>query len=211
MINVFIADDHTLIREGFKKILERESDIQVVGEAGCAFEVLDFLKQYGCHILVLDLSLPDKNGLDLLGDIGKLYPTVKTLILTMHAEEHYAIRALKAGAAGYLTKETAPDELIMAIRSIVAGHYYISQNIAEQLAHSIGGKIDQMPHERLSDREFQIMRLLAGGKTTSEISQELSISTSTVSTYRQRIMRKLNVHSIADVILYAVNNRLIET
>jgi len=211
MINVFIADDHTLIREGFKKILERESDIQVVGEAGCAFEVLDFLKQHGCHILVLDLSLPDKNGLDLLGDIGKLYPSVKTLILTMHAEEHYAIRALKAGAAGYLTKETAPDELIKAIRSIVAGHYYISQNIAEQLAHSIGGKIDQMPHERLSDREFQIMRLLAGGKTTSEISQELSISTSTVSTYRQRIMRKLNVHSIADVILYAVNNRLIET
>ena len=107
MINVFIADDHALIREGFKKILERESDIQVVGEAGCAFEVLDFLKQHGCHILVLDLSLPDKNGLDLLGDISKLYPSVKTLILTMHAEEHYAIRALKAGAAGYLTKESA--------------------------------------------------------------------------------------------------------
>jgi len=211
MINVFIADDHTLIREGFKKILERESDIQVVGEAGCAFEVLDFLKQHGCHILVLDLSLPDKNGLDLLGDISKLYPSVKTLILTMHAEEHYAIRALKAGAAGYLTKESAPDELIKAIRSIVAGHYYISQNIAEQLAHSIGGKIDKLPHERLSNREFQIMRLLAEGRTTSEIGQELSISSSTVSTYRQRIMRKLNVHSIADVILYAVNNRLIET
>jgi two-component system invasion response regulator UvrY len=211
MINVFIADDHTLIREGFKKILERESDIRVVGEAGSAFEVLDFLKQHSCHILVLDLSMPDKNGLDLLGDIGNLYPKVKTLILTMHAEEHYAIRALKAGAAGYLTKESAPDELIKAIRSIVAGHLYISQNIAEQLAYSVGGKIDKMPHERLSDREFQIMRLLAEGKATSEISRELSISTSTVSTYRQRIMRKLNVRSIADVILYAVNNRLIET
>ncbi|HDP68648.1 MAG TPA: response regulator transcription factor [Candidatus Marinimicrobia bacterium] len=210
MIKVLIADDHSLIREGFKKIIARESDITVVGEAADSSEVMGFLEKQSCDIVVLDITMPGKNGLDILGDIRLRYPDLNVLILSMHAVEHYALRALKNGARGYLTKESAPDELIKAIRKINGGRMYISQEVAEQLAYNIGGKSEKMPHDNLSDREFQVLQLLAKGKTISEIGEMLAISASTVSTYRQRILEKLNLKNTSELILYAVNNRLIE-
>lgn len=210
MIKVLIADDHSLIREGFKKIIARESDITVVGEAADSSGVMRFLDKQSCDIVVLDITMPGKNGLDILGDIRLRYPDLNVLILSMHAEEHYALRALKNGARGYLTKESAPDELIKAIRKIHGGRMYISQEVAEQLAYNIGGKSEKMPHDDLSDREFQVLQLLAKGKTISEIGEMLAISASTVSTYRQRILEKLNLKNTSELILYAVKNRLIE-
>jgi len=210
MIQVLIADDHSLIREGFKKIIARESDITVVGEAANSAEVMNFLEKQSCDIVVLDITMPGKNGLDILSDIRLRYPDLNVLILSMHAEEHYALRALKNGARGYLTKESAPDELIKAIRKIHDGRMYISQEVAEQLAYNIGGKSEKMPHDDLSDREFQVLQLLAKGKTISEIGEMLAISASTVSTYRQRILEKLNLKNTSELILYAVRNRLIE-
>lgn len=210
MIKVLIADDHSLIREGFKKIIARESDITVVGEAADSAGVMGFLEKQSCDIVVLDITMPGKNGLDILGDIRLRYPDVNVLILSMHAEEHYALRALKNGAKGYLTKESAPDELVRAIRKIQSGRMYISQEVAEQLAYNIGGKTEKMPHDDLSDREFQVLQLLAKGKTISEIGEMLAISASTVSTYRQRILEKLNLRNTSELILYAINNRLID-
>jgi len=210
MIRVLIADDHSLIREGFKKILGREADIRVVGEAGNTTELLEFLEKNECDVLVMDISMPGQNGLEALEILRPRYPTVKVLFLSMHAEEHYAMRALKGGASGYLTKESAPDELIKAIRRIYDGRMYINQTIAEKLAFTVSGKSDKMPHENLSDREFQVLRLLAQGKSISDIADQLSVSPSTISTYRQRIAEKLNVKTTAELILYAVNNQLLD-
>ncbi len=210
MITILIADDHSLIREGFKKILSRETDISVIGEAQNASEVMDFLQNKHCDILVLDITMPGKSGLDILADIKIQYPDINVLVLSMHAEEYYALRALKAGAKGYLTKESAPDELLKAIRKIDSGRMYLSQDVAEQLAYNLGDKTDKLPHENLSNREFQVLNLIANGRSILDISNELSISASTVSTYRQRIMEKLNLHSTADIILYAVNNHLLD-
>jgi two-component system invasion response regulator UvrY len=209
MIHVLIADDHSLIREGFKKILSRETDIKIIGEASNAHEVMDVLKDHHCNIIVLDITMPGKSGLEILEDIKIQYPHISVMILSMHSEEHYALRALKAGAKGYLTKEGAPNELINAIRKIDSGRMYLSQDVAEQLAYNLGGKTDKLPHETLSNREFQVMHLMASGKSISDISDELSISASTVSTYRQRVMEKLNLHSTAEIILYAVKNNLL--
>ena len=211
MINILIADDHSLIREGFKKILFREDDLTVMGEAGNAAEIMDILGKNPCDVIVLDISMPGKTGLDILGDIRIQYPNVKILILSMHSEEHYALRALKGGALGYLTKESAPDELITAIRKIHSGRMYISEAVAEQLAYNIGGKKkEKLPHEDLSDREFQVMQMLASGKSIAEISDRLAISNSTVSTYRQRVMEKLNLKNTSELILYAIENHLID-
>ncbi len=209
MINILIADDHSLIREGFKKILSRENDLTVVGEAGNAFEIMDTLGKNACDVIVLDISMPGKTGLDILSDIRIQFPNVKILILSMHSEEHYALRALKGGALGYLTKESAPDELITAIRKIHSGRMYISEVVAEQLANNIGGKKkEKLSHENLSDREFQVIQMLASGKSIAEISERLAISSSTVSTYRQRIMEKLNLKNTSELILYAIDNHL---
>jgi len=211
MINILIADDHSLIREGFKKILSREDDLAVVGEAGNAAGIMDILSKNICDVIVLDISMPGKTGLDILSDIRIQYPNVKILILSMHSEEHYALRALKGGALGYLTKESAPDELITAIRKIHNGRMYISEVVAEQLAYNIGGKKkEKLLHEDLSDREFQVIQMLASGKSITDISDRLSISSSTVSTYRQRVMEKLNLKNTSELILYAIENHLID-
>jgi len=211
MINILIADDHSLIREGFKKILSREDDLAVVGEAGNAAGIMDILSKNICDVIVLDISMPGKTGLDILSDIRIQYPNVKILILSMHSEEHYALRALKGGALGYLTKESAPDELITAIRKIHNGRMYISEVVAEQLAYNIGGKKkEKLLHEDLSDREFQVIQMLASGKSITDISARLSISSSTVSTYRQRIMEKLHLTNTSELILYAIENHLMD-
>jgi RNA polymerase sigma factor (sigma-70 family) len=208
MIKVLIADDHILIREGFKKILDRESDIEVVGESENGPQVLAFLQQQPCDIVVLDITMPVKDGLEVLAELKANYPELKILMLSMHSEERYAVRAIKAGAAGYLTKESAPDELIKAIHQIISGRMYISQPVAEQLALSIARETKQAPHEKLSDREFQILRLLGSGKSVREIGCQLNLSQSTISTYRHRILEKLKLNSTADLIRYALEHQL---
>ena len=210
MIKVFIADDHTLIREGIKNLLVQESDIKLVGETSNPFEVVDQIQKNKCDILILDLSMPGKSGLDVLKEIKTFVPEVKVLIMTMMPESQFAKRTLKAGASGYLTKDSAGEELITAIRRIAGGRKYVTQALAEKLADDLDDSSEKPPHEILSDREFQILKMMAKGKSQTDIADELSISISTVNTYRGRILEKLGLHSNAELIHYAFLNNLIE-
>ena len=209
MINIFIADDHALIREGIKKILSTVSDIKLVGETANPHEISEQLKKVNCDILILDLSMPGKDGLDVLKEIKNFSPEIKILIMTMLPEDQFAKRTLKAGASGYLTKESAPDELITAIRRIAAGRKYVSQNLAEKLAQDLEDNSDKPVQDLLSDREFQILKMMASGKSQTDIAGELSISASTVNTYRSRILEKLDLRTTADLIHFAYQNKLI--
>ncbi|QQS36685.1 MAG: response regulator transcription factor [Ignavibacteriales bacterium] len=210
MIQVFIADDHSLIREGFKKILKEESDITVAGESGNPFELADKIISLKVDVLILDINLPGKSGLDVLKEIKILKPGQKILILSMHPEERFAVRSLKAGASGYLTKDSAPDELVKAIRKVASGGKYISPNLAEKIAGSLDTDMTRPAHELLSDREFQIMHMMALGKSQTIIADELALSLSTVNTYRTRVLEKLNISSNAELIHYAITNKLID-
>lgn len=210
MIKILIADDHTLIREGFKKLIAAAIGFRVVGEAENGFEALEFLRNNECDLLVLDISMPGKNGLELLKEIRTVRPDVKTLVLSMHPEDRFAIRALKAGAAGYLTKVSAPTELIRAIHKIVDGGKYVSASLAEKLAFNLDAGAKIADHEQLSDREYEVFRLIAEGKTVSEIAAALNLSQSTVNTYRSRILQKMNLRSNADIIHYALRNNLLD-
>lgn len=210
MINIFIADDHTLIREGIKKLLAQEIDIKLVGETSNPFEVVDQIIKSKCDILILDLSMPGKNGLDVLKEIKAQVPHVKVLIMTMLPEDQFAKRTLKAGASGYITKDRAGEELITAIRRVANGRKYVSQSLAELLVDDLDGTSHKSPHEILSDREFQILKMMANGKSQTAIADELSISISTVNTYRGRIFEKLNLHSNAELIHFAFQNNLNE-
>lgn len=210
MITVFIADDHTLIREGFKKILNEESDIKVIGETDNAFDIIDKLKASDCDILILDLNMPGKNGLDILKEIKIILPRQKVLILSMHPEERFAIRTLRAGASGYVTKESAAEDLVTAIRKVASGGRYISQVLAERLAVEFDSSQEKQLHETLSDREYQVLRLIAAGKSQSDIAIELSISPSTVNTYRTRVLEKLKIETNAELIRYAIKHGLID-
>lgn len=208
MINVFIADDHALIREGIKNLLSPLSDIKLVGETANPFEIIEQIKKNKCDVLILDLSMPGKNGLDVLKEIKSICPETKILIMTMMPEDQFAKRTLKAGASGYLTKESAADELITAIRRIASGRKYVSQSLAEKLAQDLDDTVDKPIQDLLSDREFQVMKMMASGKSQTDIANELSISTSTVNTYRSRILEKLNLHSNAELIHFAYRNNL---
>ncbi len=210
MVNVFIADDHALIREGLKKTLKAEPDLVVAGEASNAHELLQALRQQPVDVILLDISMPGESGLDALKDLKQQYPHLPVLILSVHPEHRFAVRALKAGAAGYVTKDTAVEELVQAIRKIVGGGKYVSVSLAEKLVEELESKGDKLPHENLSDREFQVMRMLAAGKTRNEIADELSISLSTVNTYRNRILEKMRVQTNADLTRYAIEHGLIE-
>ncbi len=210
MIEVFITDDHSLIREGFKKILKDEKDISITGEAADAKDTMTFVLNKQPDILILDLNLPDKNGLDLLKELKALRPELKILILSMHPEDRFAMRVLRAGAAGYITKESAGDELVKAIRKVYNGGKYVSESLAEILAFEIQGGTEKPIHEILSDREFQVLQMIASGKTLAEISDNLSLAVTTVSTYRARILEKLNLHSNAELIHYAITNKLLD-
>lgn len=210
MIKVFIADDHTLIREGIKNLISLESDIKLVGETSNPFEVIDLIRKTNCDILILDISMPGKNGLDLLKEIKAAEINVKVLIMTMLPEEQFAKRVLKVGAAGYLTKDSASTDVITAIRRIAGGKKYVSQSLAEKLATDLDESIEKEPQEILSDREFQILYLIATGKTQTEIADELTISISTVNTYRSRILQKLNLQNNADIIHFAYQHKLID-
>jgi two-component system invasion response regulator UvrY len=209
VIRVLIADDHTLFREGLKKIIAGTSDIAVAGEASSGNDVLARLKETSFDVLVLDISMPGKDGLEVLKEVRARYRRLPVLMLSMFSEEQYATRVLKAGASGYLTKESAPDVLITAVRKAARGERYVSPTLAEKLASGLTEDLRKQPHERLSDREYQIMRLIASGKRMKEIAHLLSLGPTTISTYRARILEKMGMASNAELTLYASQNNLL--
>ncbi|WP_337866684.1 response regulator transcription factor [Ignavibacterium sp.] len=208
-LKVFIADDHLLIREGLKKILSGEKEFKVVGEAGDPDEIIDFINDNDVDILILDLNMPGRSGLDVLKHLKRIKPDLKVLILSMYPEDQFGERTIKAGASGYITKESASEELLNALKKIAKGGNYISPAFAEKLLFKKKHMPGNKPYELLSDRELQIMILLAKGKTQVEISIELALSSSTINTYRSRILEKLNLKSNAEIIRYAIQNKLV--
>jgi two-component system invasion response regulator UvrY len=209
MIRVLVADDHAVVRCGVVQTLDEARDMVAAGEASTGRQVLHKVQEDDYDVLLLDISMPDGSGLEVLHELRSLRPELRILILSMYPERHYAVRALKAGAAGYLTKESAPDELVAAVRRVAQGGRYITQSLAEELAAGLVGEMAEAPAESLSDREYQVMRLLATGKTISEIAEELALSAKTVSTYRARILDKLNLRNTAEIIRYAFEQGLI--
>jgi two-component system invasion response regulator UvrY len=210
MIRALIADDHAVVRQGLKQILGDTPEMLVAGEATNGQEVLDKVRAEPWDVVVLDISMPDRSGLDILKQLRSERPKLPVLVLSMHSEDQYAMRVLKAGASGYLTKDSAPDELVKAIRKVVSGGRYVSSFLAEKLAFEIGTDSSRLPHETLSDREFQVLRGIAAGKSVTEIAAELYLSVKTVSTYRARILEKMNLGTNAELIHYAMQNHLID-
>lgn len=210
MIRIFVADDHPLIREGLRKTLLEEEDFQIVGEAADGFEVMKKIRETEFDILLLDLNMPGKNGLTVIKEIKQILPKASILVLSMYPLQRFAVRALKTGAAGYVTKDSPTEELIKAIRTIISRGRYISIELAELLANEFGTTKDTMPHETLSDREFQIMSMITTGKTVKEIAEELCLNISTVNTYHARILEKMNMKSNVELTLYAIENNLID-
>ncbi|MBU1706085.1 response regulator transcription factor [Patescibacteria group bacterium] len=208
MIRVIIVDDHPVVRRGLKQIIAAEQEMQVVGEAENAREALRVIRQTACDAVVLDITLPDGSGLDVLSQLKSERPTLPVLIMSIHQEELYALRVLKAGASGYLMKDSIPEELIKAIRKIASGGKYISPSLAERLASELTSPETPL-HEKLSDREFQIMRLIASGKSLKEIGAALCISDKTVSSYRARILEKMDIKTNADLTRYALEHHLV--
>ncbi len=209
MPKVLIADDHPIVRTGLKQIIADEPDIKIIGEVSNGVEVLEFLHKNACDLVLLDLAMPKRTGLDVISEIKQINPSIGILVLSIYPEEQYAVRALRAGAAGYLTKASAPNELIKAMRKVMGGGKYISISLAEILASEIDQHTPQQPHERLSDREHQVMLMLAAGKTVTEVAQELNLSVKTISTYRARILEKMNMKNNAQLTFYAVEKHLI--
>ena len=210
MIKLFVADDHPLVRKGIKEILEAEIDLKVIGEAANDQELLDGVQKTNPDVLITDLSMPGRGVLSALVDVKHLHPKLPVLVLTMHPEERFAVRALKSGASGYLTKDTSPDEIIKAVRTLASGKKYITTSLAEKLALELERDPEKQLHEALSNREFQIMCALASGKKVKDIAEDLSISIHTVNTYRARIMEKMNMKSVPELTLYAIEKHLIE-
>lgn len=209
MITIYIADDHFLIRDGLKKLFERESDITVAGEGTNADEVIDFVNNHPVDIIILDINLPGKNGLEILDYIKRIRPEIKVLILSMYSAESYGVRAIRSGASGYMNKEKSSDELLLAVRKIAEGRRYVSPELAEKLAEEIDDKISKTGKEALSNRELEVLLMYAKGASQAEIAESLSVSPSSVSTYRSRIMKKLGISTNAELIMYAVQNKLI--
>lgn len=209
MIRVLVADDHAVVRRGVLQILADAPDAILTGEAATGQEVLEAVAAGSYDVILLDIALPDINGLEVLKQIRRQKPGLPVLLLSVYPEKQYAVRAVKAGAAGYLTKESAPEELLEAIRQVATGHKYITRSLAEKLALELDGETRPDPHQTLSDREFEVMRLLATGKTVSDIAAELSLSVKTVSTYRGRILQKLGLQTTAQIIRYALEKGLV--
>jgi DNA-binding NarL/FixJ family response regulator len=209
VIKVLIADDHAVVRRGLRDILSATGDILIGGEAATAHDVRRLIREQRWDLVVLDISLPEGNGLELTAEIRRERPETPVLILTVHSEQQYAIRAIKAGAAGFLTKESAPEKLIDAVRKIAGGGRYVSPELAEALASALAGDVPGHPHERLSDREFEILKLLASGKTVSQVAQDLALSVKTVSTHRTRLLKKMHMKTNAELTHYAVRNGLV--
>jgi len=210
MLRLLIADDHEVVRKGLIQILARSFPEAVVDEAGDGRSALS-LAENGTHALILlDISMPGRGGLDVLKDIKRLRPRVPVLILSMHPEEEYALRAFRAGASGYLTKDSAADELVRAVRAVLGGGRYVSTSLSELLVRELASNGAGLPHKVLSDRELEVMRKLASGRTVSEIADELSLSVKTISTYRSRILDKLRFRNNAELARYVIENRLLD-
>ena len=210
MIKILIADDHQLIREGLKKILKEEHDMSVVGEGGNADEVFKLVRESDLDVVLLDISMPGRSGLEVLKELKHTHPKLPILMLSMHPEDRFAVRSLKAGASGYITKESAGEELVSAIRKVVGGGKYISMFLAEKLAFGLDADSGRPPHEALSDREFQVMTMISAGKKMTEIAEELSLSIRTVNTYRARILEKMQMKNNAELIHYAIQHGLVD-
>jgi DNA-binding NarL/FixJ family response regulator len=209
MIKILIADDHAIVRKGLKQILADAPIAVLTDEAGSGHEALKKVRENNYNVVLLDISMPDMSGVDVLKQLKIEKPKLPVLILTMHPEDQYAMRILKAGASGYLTKESAPDELISAIQKVSRGGKYISPSLTEKLACDLDSTAILPLHKRLSDREYQIMTMLASGRSTKEIASELSLGMPTVSTYRFRILQKMNLKNNAELINYAIKNNLL--
>lgn len=208
MIKVVLTDDHKVVRTGIKQLFEATPDIEVAAECSDGFELLALLRKSSFDVVILDISMPGMDGLDTLKEIRRNYPELKVLVFTMHAEDQYALRVLKAGASGYLCKDQDPEELITAVRKLSHGNMYISNKTAEILASAVQSNKPGEPHHQLSDREYQVMCLIAEGKSLSSIAEELSLSVNTISTYRSRILEKLNLQSNVDISKYAIRHNI---
>lgn len=207
-IHVLIADDHAIVRQGLKQILSETEDLVIAGEADDGAEALRIARQHRCDVFLLDVSMPNRNGIDTLKQLRKEFPRLPVLMLSMHPEEHYAVRAIKSGAAGYLTKQSAPGLLVTAIRQVASGKRFISPSLAEHLAAAISDEGDKLPHERVTDREYQVLARIAAGKTVSQIADELSLSVKTVSEYRKRLLDKMHMETTAELIRYGLEHGL---
>ncbi|HEY2968148.1 MAG TPA: response regulator transcription factor [Casimicrobiaceae bacterium] len=210
MIRVVIADDHTIVREGLKQLLLAASDLEVAGEARDGNEVLERVRGSDFDVLLLDMSMPGRSGMELIRQVKSEKPKLRVLVLSMHAEHQYAVRAIKAGASGYLTKDSASRELVSAIRKVAGGGAFISAEVAEALALGAMPQAEGPPHASLSDREYQVFRLLVSGKSVSDIAAELNLSAKTVSTHKARLMEKMALSNEAELIRYAIKHRLVD-
>ena len=210
MINILIADDHSVVREGLKQIISGNADMTVLAEAGNGNEAIEKIGKNSFSVVILDIAMPGKNGLDTMKEIKIKHPNLPVLILSMYPEEQYALRFLRAGASGYLTKKSASEELVNAIRTVSKGKKYVTSSLAEQLVGELDITTEKPLHGTLSDREFQVLCLIASGKTSGEIADELFLSVKTVSTYRTRILEKLRLKNTAELITYAIQNQLVE-
>ncbi|MBI4457249.1 MAG: response regulator transcription factor [Acidobacteria bacterium] len=209
MIKILVADDHAVVREGLKQIVSETKDLVVAGEASNGQEVLDRVRSSHWDVVLLDIAMPGRGGLDVLRELRSERPKLPILVLTMHPEDQYAVRVLKAGAAGYLTKESAPQQLVEAIRKVVKGGKYISPSVAEELALYLEPDVEKLPHEILSDREYQVFCMIASGKTVSQIAVELALSVKTISSYRTRILEKMRMKNNAELTHYAMKRGLV--
>ena len=210
-VRLLIADDHAVVRQGIRQILADAPELEIVAEASNGLEALELMRSTGVDVVILDLSMPGLSGLETVKKIKQDCPRVPILVLSMHPEEQYAVRVMRSGAAGYLTKDSAPEELVAAVRSIAHGHKYVTSTLAEQLALELERGSDRPPHEALSDREYQVMLLMAEGLRGQDIAERLTLSVKTVSTYRARLLHKMNMSTNAELIRYALREGLVDT
>jgi len=210
MIRLLIVDDHTIVRHGLRQVVSESTDIEVAAEAGSSAEAVRLLRENTYDLVLLDISLPDRNGIETLKQIKREKPELPVIMLSMHGEDEFGVRALKAGASGYVHKQSAHEQLVAAIRQVASGRRYISPDLAEELARSIGESSEKRPHELLSDREFDTLRMLASGKSLTAIAESLSISPKTVSVYRTRLLEKMKLKNNAEITHYAIKNGLID-
>lgn len=209
-IHVLIADDHAIVRQGLKQILSETNDLVIAGEAGDGPDALHLARHKRWDVFLLDVSMPSRNGIDTLKQLKKEFPRQPVLMLSMHSEEQYAVRAIKSGAAGYLTKQSAPELLVTAIRQVASGKKFISPTLAEQLAAAISDDTEKLPHERVTDREYQVLVRIASGKTLTRIAEELNLSVKTVSEYRKRLLDKMRLDTTAELIRYGIEHGLVQ-
>ncbi|MGI4982734.1 MAG: response regulator [Janthinobacterium lividum] len=210
MIEILIADDHAIVRSGLAQIVSEEADMRVAAETATGDETIAKVREVAFHVVLLDIAMPDKNGIDTLRIIKQIRPNQAVLMLSGYPESQYAISLLRAGADGYVAKDVPPNEILRAIRTVARGHRYLSESTADALAHKLSQPADQLPHELLSEREFQVFCKLSSGRLPTEIAEELHLSVKTVSTYRARVLEKMAMNNNADLTYYAIKNRLID-